>query len=414
VKIRVQAVTRVNSRNQKSVKSSFYVLNRDLRLVLFSNMMGSFGDGLYAYLLPVYMTETLSASSVEVGILYAVVNLVAALTLLLAGILADRYDRKKILIAGWIAWVPAPLVFSMAKNWIGMLPGMALWGFWLGGPTMTAYVVTTADRDRLTTVFTAISGAWSLGYVFSPALGGYLATITGMKVVFVLSSIFYGVAGLVLLFITSQRPSSHARELCSEEDHSFFQLLRTRRLSVLTVFFASIMFTLMLFRPFISKFLADVYEYSDFEIGVSGSILFLGSAVLGVLLGRLGDRLKKTYALASALLICAVSMTFLLFFGDFRILLIAIFLAGCSYTMWSLMNAIVGPLAPKSIRARWVSIPQTVSMFSSSIAPYAGGILYAASPRYPFVVAIVVMLSLAALASTGILEKLDAVRKVGG
>lgn len=400
-------MTKVNSTGKREIKSKspFYVLNRDLRLVLFSNMIGSFGDGLYAYLLPVYISESLNASSVEVGILYAVVNLVAALTLLLAGMLADRYDRKKILIAGWIAWVPAPLLFSIARNWIEMLPGMALWGFWLGGPTMTAYVVTTADKNRLTTVFTAISAAWSLGYVFSPALGGYLATITGMKVVFVLSSIFYALAGLILLFINNQEPGSHARELYSEENHSFFQLLRTRRLFVLTAFFASIMFTLMLCRPFLSKFLADVYGYSDFEIGVSGSILFFGSAVLGVLLGRVGDRLRKTYALASALLLCAVSMTLLLLFGDFRIVLIAIFLAGCSYTMWSLMNAIVGPLAPKSIRARWASIPQTVSMFSSFIAPYAGGILYAASPRYPFVVAIVVMLSLAMLASTGILEK---------
>jgi MFS family permease len=233
-----------------------------------------------------------------------------------------------------------------------------------------------------------------------------------MKIVFVLSSIFYAFAGLILLFIDNQGQDSYARELCPEEPHSFLQLLRTRRLFVLTMFFASIMFTLMLFRPFISKFLADVHGFGDFEIGVSGSILFFGSAILGILLGRLGDQSKETYALASALLLCAVSMTFLLVFGDFRMLLIAVFLGGCSYTMWSLMNAIVGPLAPKSIRARWASIPQTVSMFSSFVAPYVGGVLYAASPRYPFVVAIVVMLSLAMLAFTGILEKSKGARSL--
>ena len=59
----------------------FEVLNKDLRLIFTSNLIGSFGDGLYAYLLPYYMSKNLNASSVEIGILYAVVSLVAALTL---------------------------------------------------------------------------------------------------------------------------------------------------------------------------------------------------------------------------------------------------------------------------------------------------------------------------------------------
>jgi len=176
----------------------FEVLNRDLKLIFASNLTGSFGDGLFAYLLPYYLKENLKASAVEVGILYAVISLVAALTLLVAGMLADRYDRKKIMIAGWIAWLPAPLIFSLARNWLQMFPGMVLWGVWLGGPTGTAYIVTSADKNRLTLTFTAISAAWSFGYIFSPALGGYLAGTVGMQVVFYLSSIFYASACYLL------------------------------------------------------------------------------------------------------------------------------------------------------------------------------------------------------------------------
>jgi len=51
-------------------------------------------------LLPIYITGTLKANSVEVGILYAIMSLSTALTLLLAGMIADRYDRKNIMIAG--------------------------------------------------------------------------------------------------------------------------------------------------------------------------------------------------------------------------------------------------------------------------------------------------------------------------
>ncbi|MGQ9507105.1 MAG: MFS transporter [Candidatus Bathycorpusculaceae bacterium] len=138
------------NRLRNILKSSFpfYVLNRDLKLIYACNLVGSFGDGLYAYLLPYYITDTLKAGSVEVGILYAVMTLVAASTLFFAGTLADKYDRKKIMLIGWLAWLPAPIIFSFARNWIEMLPGMLLWGVWLGGPTGTAYIVSAADEKR--------------------------------------------------------------------------------------------------------------------------------------------------------------------------------------------------------------------------------------------------------------------------
>ena len=151
-----------------------------MKLLFAVNSVGAFGDGLYAYLLPVFLTENLGASPEEVGILYAAMSLCAALTLLVAGILADKYDRKKIMIVGWLAWVPAPLIFSLARNWLDALPGMMLWGVWLGGPTVTAYVVATADKNRLTLTFTTISAAWSLGtfsrqlLLFSVVLSPYL------------------------------------------------------------------------------------------------------------------------------------------------------------------------------------------------------------------------------------------------
>jgi MFS family permease len=383
----------------------FEVLNRDLRLIFVSNLAGSFGDGLYAYLLPYHMAKTLQASPEEIGILYAVVSLVAAFTLLIAGMFADKYDRKKIMIVGWMAWLPAPIIFSFAENWLQMIPGMILWGFWLGGPTNTAYITTSADKSKLTLTFTALSAAWSFGYIFSPAVGGYLSETVGMQIVFYLAFIFYALAGFVLIFISSQRGKDHIQRT-SEEHYSFFELLRTRKLLGFSIFFASTIFILMLFRPSVPQFLADVYGYGDFEIGVLGSICFFGSAVLGILMGRLGDKWRKGYALAASLILCCFSLVLLITArAHFPILIITFFMTGGSYITWSLMGAIVGPLAPESIKARWISIPQTVSMFSSFIAPYIGGILYDSSPYYPLLVAITITPFLALLASTKLLEE---------
>lgn len=377
-------------------------LNRDLKIVFASNLVGSFGDGLYAYILPYYMDETLKATPEEIGILYAVVSLVAAFTLFIGGTFADRYDRKKIMVAGWIAWLPAPIIFSLAENWIQMLPGMILWGFWLGGSTSTAYITTSADKSKLTLTFTALSAAWSFGYTFSPALGGYLAETMGMQIVFYSAFILYASAGSILIFISSQYAKENGQGP-SKERYSFFKLLRTRELSILSIFFASTMFILMLFRPFVPQFLADMYGYGNFEIGILGSVCFFGSAVLGILLGRLGDRWRKAHALSASLILCSVSIVLLMASSSFLILVVTFFMAGGSYLTWSLMGAIVGPTAPESIKARWISIPQTVSMFSSFIAPYVGGILYNSSPHSPFLVAMIMTLLLALLASRKLL-----------
>jgi len=391
------------STHKKNVKFSFPfgVLNRDLRLIFASNFVGAFGDGLYAYILPYYMAETLRASPVEVGILYAAASLATTITLLVAGVLADKYDRKKIMIAGWAAWVPAPLIFALANNWVQMLPGMVLWGFWLGGPTTTAYVVSAADRNRLTLTFTVISSSWSLGYIFSPALGGYMAGKVGMRTVFHLAFVLYALAGLILAFMSSQHAQTTPQKTL-EKHPSSLQLLRTRKLFVISVFFAVVMFVLMMFRPFIPKFLADAYRYGDFEIGVLGSVAFAGSAVLGILLGRLGDKWGKGYAFAVSMASCSVSLTIMLLTGNLYPLTIAFFLTGASYTTWSLMSAIIGPMAPEPIRARWASIPQTVSMFASILAPYVGGLLYSFSPSFPFAIAI---LATAALAFIALFQK---------
>ena len=167
---------------------------------------------------------------------------------------------------------------------------------------------------------------------------------------------------------------------------------------MLSAFFGAVMFTLFLFRPFVPTFLANVYSYGGFEIGVLGSFSFLGSAVLGIALGRIGDKFKKAYALAAALILVGCSLAMFVLFGDFRVLVVTHLLVGASYLSWPLMSAIIGPHAPESARAFSVAVPLTVGMFASTFAPYVGGVLYEASPYYPFVLAIAAASLLAVLA----------------
>ena len=166
------------------------VLNRDLKLIFVSILIGAFGDGLYYWMLPLYV-RSLRASPVEVGIFFSIQCLTAAFTLILGGFLADKYDRKKVIILGWLVWLPVPVIFSLATNWVQLLPGAVLYGCWIGQPAFSAYIATSADKEKMMLTFAVISSSWSFGYFFSPVLGGYVSTVIGMRWVFGLAFLFY-------------------------------------------------------------------------------------------------------------------------------------------------------------------------------------------------------------------------------
>jgi len=371
-------------------------LSRDLKLIFISNFVGAVGDGLYAYILPIYI-RSLGASSADVGFLFSIFMLSTALTIIPGGLLADRYDRKKVMVLGWLLWVPVPLFFSTATHWTQLIPVMALYGFFLSGPATSAYVVTFARKDRVTLTYTLMSASWWTGYIFSPGLGGYLSTIVGTPKVLVLSFALYAAATVVLLFIRSQRAET---PLKAQNAPGNLKSSHVQKIILLSVFFAFAFFFLNLVRPLVVQFFQDVYELESFAIGVLGSIVFLGSAVFSILLGKAGDKLGKMISAAVALLVGGFSFGLFICFDNFYLLACASFLNGASYMLWSLMGAFVGSTAPETSRGRWISLAQMSATLSASIAPFIGGVLYEQSPFIPFyvVVAASPFLSLVALA----------------
>ena len=369
-------------------------LNRDLKLILLSNFIGAFGDGLYFFILPLYI-RSLEAGPVEVGIFFSVLCLAAAITPILGGFLADRYDRKRVMILGWLIWMPVPIVFSLAEHWSHMLPAAVLYGCWIGQPASSAYVATSADRGKMTLTFTMVSAAWWSGYIFSPALGGYLSKhVIGMRRVFHLSFIFYALCTTILLFISSQ----HAKKQSSPPSSP--TSFRRKKMLLWSLLFAAIMFVQVTVRPSVPQFLDDEYGFDEFHIGVLASVTFFGSALLTVWLGRIGDRWTRAGAVSVSMILFCVSTAILVSFNNFLTLILASFLMGSSYSAWSVVSALFGSVAPEASRGRWMSVQQTAGMLAAFFAPYLGGVIYEAWPYNPFIVAIVATPLLAVLALT--------------
>jgi MFS family permease len=367
----------------------FGALTRDVWLICLSCTIGAFGEGLYFWVFPLYIRE-LHAGYMDLGLVYSVLLGVSGLVALVGGLLADRFDRKKLLVLGWVLWILAPLIYSLAADWPQLIPGAVCWGASnIAGPAISAYVITAVtDKKRIASVVTFVFSTYTFSYIFGPAVGGYLATIAGMKPVLYLSTLLTVVSTCVFFFINSQHPLKNNAEKRQPLLDSTERKPLLRKLLLWSCFFTLMTFFLSLARNLVPIFLSEQVHFSEFYVGLFGSVNFAGITFVGIAMGRLGDRWRKSGAISISLLLFIVSMVPILLVRDPTTLMLLAFVYGGSAVTGSLVSSIVGTIAPEARRGLWISIPQSLSLFAAFAAPYLGGFLYACSPYYAFIVSI--------------------------
>src|SRR3972149_9013511 len=82
-------------------------LPRDLRLLLLSLFLWTFGLGLYNYVWPIYL-RGLQASEEQIGLVFSIGFVAAALSMIPGGLLANKYELRQLLIISWLARPPPP------------------------------------------------------------------------------------------------------------------------------------------------------------------------------------------------------------------------------------------------------------------------------------------------------------------
>jgi MFS family permease len=368
----------------------FGACTRDVWLICLSNVIGALGEGLYFWVFPLYV-QSLQADYVQLGLVFSVLYGVSALAPLPGGFLADRFDRKKILLLAWAPWVFSPLIYSFADHWTMLIPGTICWGVsMIGVPAANAIIITcTVDKKRIASVVSFVWACYSFSYIFAPAVGAYLAGFIGMRWVLRVSAVLTAAATGVFFFLHSQHPirdkaGSDKSVVSSKEESGLW-----RKLLVWSVFFSVIMFFMTLARTFVPTFLAEESGLNEFLVGLFGSINFAGITFIGIALGRLSDRWKKSRTIGLCLLLFVVSILPLLLIRDPTMLMFLAFFYGGSSVIGPLVSSFTGTIAPEAKRGLWMSIPLTLSLVAAFVAPFVGGFLYTLSPFYVFAVAVV-------------------------
>ena len=86
-------------------------LSRDNKLVFSSLALWGVGEGLWWYLLPVYI-ESLGADPVQIGFVLSVSMIVMTLMFIPSGWVTDRVSRRPLMIGGWVMGSTAILLLA--------------------------------------------------------------------------------------------------------------------------------------------------------------------------------------------------------------------------------------------------------------------------------------------------------------
>lgn len=348
-------------------------LSRDKRLIFVSLLLWGIGEGLFFYIQPLYI-ESLGANPRQIGSVLSIAALATAISYIPLGWLADVRSLKKMILGGYAVGAVGALLLAMARNWRQLLPGLVLYSLsYSCSPAMDAYLAhRTPDGRDLNGTFTRVYSAFPLGFIFSPAIGGWLAALFGIRMVFFLSFFLFGLSTLIVWRLADVPAVVRQRSRP-------YELLRSHRgFRNLLALSLPLFFIAYLGQPLAPNYLTNEVGLELPSIGVLGSLQSLGTVYLSTWLGNLSTR--SFWGLAVGQGVVSVSFFLVARFATLPILMLAFFgLGAFRVCFWLVLAQTARSLTGGPI-GLGLGIIHTVIGFAMSLASYAAGFLYTVRP----------------------------------
>jgi MFS family permease len=364
-------------------------MSRDLRFVAAALVFWGVGEGLFIYVIPIYLQE-FGATPVQIGTILGAAAVVMTVSHIPAGALSDHFSRRSLMIAGWFIGLLTAVAMFLATSlglYVAALVGY-FFTFFVISP-LNSYVTAARGAWSVTRALTTIGASFTLGEAIGAFWGGVIAERYGMRSAYGLAGFFLLASCLLILFARKQpveRP---------EGDHRYRSLLGNHAFArfVALVFLAT--FAMYLSWPLTPNYLQNVRGVTVRQIGLYGSFNALGLVALNLGLGRL---MPRTGFLASHALVAGSVL--LLWKGEAAAWhALGYLLAGGLRTARAISYAHASSLVHRSQMGLAFGVMETFGGLVFAVAAPIAGLLYRASPALPYPVSLALIVSSALLAA---------------
>jgi MFS family permease len=175
----------------------------DARFKIFLVIMVIFTLGNSSDAFLVLRAQNLSFSVLQILLLFALLNLVYAVTSLPAGMLSDRLGRKGVIALGWSLYALSYLGFALAGAWWHVWLLFAVYGLYYGATdgVARAFVADMVPAERRGTAYGLFHTAVGITALPASLIAGFLWQLIGPSAPFILGAALAGVAVVALLVL---------------------------------------------------------------------------------------------------------------------------------------------------------------------------------------------------------------------
>jgi MFS family permease len=167
----------------------------------------STGQSVVGTMLPIFLKNQMGLSLSSIGLFFTGSSILNLLSQVPGGWFADRYGRKRVILAFLL---PIPFIFStwvMVSDWVAMLVLYSLFTGCLGmmGSASLALLSESFPSELKGAAFSVRMTGFSMGSIVGPLLGGYLYSSLSPKSPFIAAALLFFI-GIPLVYLIKEKP----------------------------------------------------------------------------------------------------------------------------------------------------------------------------------------------------------------
>ena len=346
------------------------------------------GLGVIVPLLP-YFALHHGASAGEAAWLFSVFSLAQFLTAPLWGLLSDKIGRKPVILLSflgstaaylWLAFADTLLTIYLARIFAGVMNG------WLA--TSQAFVADVTDEEGRAKGMGMLGAAFGLGFIFGPALGGYLAGEADVN--YQLPMIIAAVGSAAAFAISAvmlREPERHQTR--GESTLTFLpKLYAIPSLVTMIALYFALFFVFSGMESTLALWCDKVLGMGPQQVGYYLAFAGIcGVIVQGWLVGKLAPRIGESRLVLIGLFTLAIGLAGLPYVPEpiWLVLPIALLSIGFGFANPSLQS-LISRAAPENLRGGTMGVAQSANSLGRILGPaWAGYALLAVGVAAPFV-----------------------------
>jgi MFS transporter, DHA1 family, tetracycline resistance protein len=353
------------------------------------------GFGIIIPLLPFY-AEHFGASALMVGLLSTSFSLAQFLFAPFWGRLSDRIGRRPVILIGLLGSALSYAFFAMATSLAALFAARTLAG--IAGaniPTAQAFIADTTTPETRARGMGIIGAAFGLGFIFGPAIGGFLSHWGYAAPAWFASALSFANFAAALVLLPESRPA-HARDFSEPGRLEVIRraIVRPNLPMVLLVYFL-VLTSFASFEAMFALYSERRFGFTAVTIGYMfawvGVVL---ATVQGLLVGRVVKQVGERVVIPAAITVLAGALWLVPLAGSVPVLAAAcgLLALGMGFNSPSLLSAI-SQLADPRDQGSTLGVSQSLGSLARIIGPLWGGWVFDhVGVRFPFYTAAGMML----------------------